>query len=343
MKALKMILRASWMVAFLLMILFSTGCRGPIADFMPIMGARGFYEYGHTPYGHPDPFPGSLSGFSVGSKFSGNGIVYMRKASFFDPDHRAKGARDFYYAYLNIAKKLTAGNKVFSTHKMDIVIHSYPDNWNSLSESERKKIIVDYGIELAKAAGYHSNIPYENGTWYGGGVDYESSYSGEDLYSDMVGVYVGEKALRLDLAGKGGYSRHVTRLTQAFVNKNQYVSKSKAWKIIDSLEGKHFVPSKPTKTLIVRNVDVGEDGYIDNVPIPGFTPARMQMTRLPAPRMDFSDFMGFSADIYQGSNASYSKRCAKKLGVSRVNIKDHPRLMRIIGKEMEAKGMKVFY
>ena len=91
----------------------------------------------------------------------------------------------------------------------------------------------------------------------------------------------------------------------------------------------------------MRHLDVGADGYIDNTPIPGFTSDNM--TRLKAPRMDFSKVIGFKMDVVVNTGTSYAGRAKRVLGLNRqVRLTDHPRLMQIIKQECIKKGYKVF-
>lgn len=330
MKELRKILAIAWVCA----LVFTSGC------VLTPIGGRGF-RWGHTPAGHPDPFPGSLAAFS-NKAMDGNGIVYTIKAGTIDPDHRAGVAENALAAY-KVAYNAIMGYSVgFTSNNMYVAIHAYPANWKSLTVTEKQKLAQEVAMELAKSVSFHCEIYHELTTWWGGGVDYESSFSWEDLYSNALGAEVAMKAKKMELDGKGSAVGNVTTLTQQFVNENQYVSCSRAWEVIESLRNTYWTHSfgDIQKKHWVRNVDVGADGWIDNTPIPGFTSA--SMTRIKAPVMDFSNFRGFKIDVLVGSSAPYAERAANLLGVKQINIKDHPRLMQIIKKELEAKSQRVF-
>ena len=90
----------------------------------------------------------------------------------------------------------------------------------------------------------------------------------------------------------------------------------------------------------MRHLDIGVDGFVDNTPIPNFTPTSDKMVRLEAPIMDFSDIQGFKMELVV-SSAPQLGRAESVLGVNQVRILDHPRLMQIIKQECIEKGYKV--
>ena len=324
-----------------------SGCNTPLGLISPT-GPRGT-EWGHVPTGNFDPNPGNIADFVdgfLGKAIDGNGIIYLRKAGTIDPDHIWGNGRNTISACKTSVAALESGKTSFNSHGMKVEINSYPDNWNNLTPSEKTRLAREVGLQIGKSIGFHLEIYHELGTWWGGGIDYQSSFSWEDFYSNALGAEFAMQGVKAQLSGNGGAGATLTRLTQRFINKNQYVSAGKCKKIVDSLEDIYWKSPNGVLTiqrsLLCRNVDVGSDGWIDNTPIPGFTHARDQLTRVPAPIMDYSNYKGFDIDVWVSSGSHYG-RAKRILGVSRINIKDHPRLMQIVGKECEAKGNRVFY
>jgi hypothetical protein len=80
-----------------------------------------------------------------------------------------------------------------------IVTINYPDNWTQLSEKET--IAKDTSIRLGQYFAYMTTLWHEIITWHGYKTtwifsEYISSFSWEDLYSDLLGTHLAARALR---------------------------------------------------------------------------------------------------------------------------------------------------
>jgi len=311
---------------------FANGC---------MMGDGSGFEWGHTPHGHFDLNPTNLAPFG-NQMFDGNGIIYTRKAGIIDPDHIWGCGRKTFSAYDDCFSALIAGKTEFTTHGIQAREIVYPAGWSSMSAFERKRLAQNLSLKLAETIGLHCEIPHELGTWWGGGIDYESSWSCEDPYSNALGAKLAMQAKKMEINGQGSATRNITILANKFMRDNQAVSASEAKRVSDSLLGTFWRKRPIQKAHLIKNVDiVGADGYIDNTPIPNFTTT--PMTRIKAPRMDYSDFMGFKIDLCLSPSASYYSRTKRVLGLNRqVRVTDNVRFMQIIGDECRRKGYKVF-
>jgi hypothetical protein len=298
-------------------------------------------EWGHVPTGNFSTRPTNLNPY--GSRLlDGNGIIYTKRAGTIDPDHIWGCGRVTFSAYNDICSNLMKNSAEFTTQGKDVKNIKYPSNWESLSEQEKTIIAQNVALELAETIGFHSKIYHELNTFWGFSIDYESSFSWEDLYSDAFGAKLAMQAQKMEIEGKGKATKIITDLTNQFMIDNQAVSAKRAKEVVDSLEGHGFWRKRPIqRKLLARNLSVGADGYINPTPIPNFTIE--PLTRLKAPRTDFSNIHGFSFDVYVNPWAPQYSRARNLLGIDRqISIKDHPRLMQLIEKECLAKGYLVF-
>ncbi|MEK6935480.1 MAG: DUF4056 domain-containing protein [Nanoarchaeota archaeon] len=295
-------------------------------------------EWGHTPHGHFDANPTDLAAFGS-PMLDGNGIIYTVKAGIIDPDHIWGCGRKTFAAYNKAYSTLMAGNSEFTSNGIQVSI-IYPANWSGLSDLDKKALAQEVALKLGETIGFHCEIYHELQTFWGGGIDYESSFSCEDLYSDALGAKLAMQAQKMENQGNGNATTNITTLTNKFMVDNQAVSAKRAKEVSDSLKGSFWKSRPIQKSHTIRHLDIGVDGFVDNTPIPNFTPAVADMTRLEAPIMDFSNVSGFKIELVVKSGAQLG-RAEKVLGVSQVKILDHPRLMQIVKKECIEKGYTV--
>ncbi len=133
----------------------------------------------------------------LGSNEEGNGIVYTKKGGFLDLGH----LRDYadWTAFLYITVKDAADNGV------DVEL-------NLGTEGGQKKLLVydpsqfsnDELFELAGRIAYDLSVWHEIATWFGASYiplvpERYSSFSPEDLYSNLLGITLGIQALKSEL------------------------------------------------------------------------------------------------------------------------------------------------
>jgi len=325
----KNVLIVSWLIVGLLFsMMFIEGC-----------GVSG-YEWGHHPTGNFDPSPTNLAAFGSVA-LDGNGIIYTKKAGCIDPDHIWGCARKTRAIYEEAYSCLIAGRLGFSNNGVGASGIVYSSGWSSMPVSQKQKIAEEIALQISERLGYHCEVAHELGTWWGGGMDYQSSFTFEDLYSDFLGAKLAMQAQRMVLDGRGSFSSNITRLANQFMKDNQAIPASECKKICNSLEGTHWKKGGIHRTQLLKHLDMGEDGYVDPAPMPGFTV--QNMTRLAYPKIDSVSRYGFEMSLIVDSGSGYYNRCRKVLGLNRqMVLEDHFRLMDVLEKECKAKGYKVY-
>ncbi len=132
----------------------------------------------------------------LGDKQEGNGIVYTKRGGFIDLGHLRDCADWTAYLYHQIVNKkigdefvLNLGNEAGNK---TLIIREF----NSDS--------IPNPYELASKIAYDLSLWHEIATWYGASYipmvpERYSSFSPEDLYSNLLGTYLGKKALQSNL------------------------------------------------------------------------------------------------------------------------------------------------
>ncbi|MBU2577112.1 MAG: DUF4056 domain-containing protein [Nanoarchaeota archaeon] len=296
-------------------------------------------EWGHTPHGHFANNATNLNAFGLPA-FDGNYIIYTAKAGIIDPDHVWGSGRKTFAAYKSAYSALMDGKSEFTSNGIKARNITYPSGWASMSDEQKKSIAQELALKLGKTIGFHCEIYHELQTFWGGGIDYESSFSCEDLYSDALGAELAMQAQKMENEGNGKATSNITPLANQFMKDNGAVSAKRAKEVSDSLKGTFWRSRMIQKAHMVRHLDIGVDGFVDNTAIPNFTPDRMSMTRLEAPLMDYSNVDGFSMELVVSSGKQLGK-AKKRLDVKEIRILDHPRLMQIVKQDCIKKKYTV--
>ena len=243
-----------------------TGCGGPRA------------RWGFTPlekYGDPNQLGTHSYNFS-GSE--GYGVLYTLRGGSVDPDH-VRGIADLTrWTYIRAKATIEKGNHSFSvspafemtTNKIKI---EYPDDWDTLAKSEKKRIAHAAALIIAPVVSYNCSIWHEMITWKGTHFmliepEHNSAFSWDDLYSNMVGVDLAMQAINDGNISVPDYDRAMTALIDEELERLQVVPRAKAIEIIESVRGTwHNGKGK----LMMRNMDIGYDnGFITPMIVPGY-------------------------------------------------------------------------
>ncbi len=133
------------------------------------------------------------------------GIVYTCKAGHIDIAHVRKAADWTAYTAANILHQLEQDETEFSFRLKEASRHfvelTYPEGWEDLPEGERERIRKDVAISLGQYFAYIGGTWHEIITWFGyrsTGIypEFPSAFAWEDSFSDLLGTYLGAKALR---------------------------------------------------------------------------------------------------------------------------------------------------
>jgi hypothetical protein len=241
---------------------------------------------GHTPDG------GFVNPETIGTHNSiteGQGMLYTLRGGHIDlahvrgPADQTKKAYDLTYSCIVNGKKSFTVKPAWEriTNRVDF---EYPADWQNTPNSEKQRIAKEIALKVAPVVGYNSSLYHEMLTWKGAKFlliepEFKSSFSWEDIYSQIMGVSVAMAAIQ---AG-GDFNQTFTNLLNQELKKLELVSKEKAKEITASVKGKWYTSG----SLIKRNMDSCVDDDISPCIVPGF--CSEQPITYPFPQMDGID------------------------------------------------------
>ena len=103
--------------------------------------------------------------------------------------------------------------------------------------------------------------------------EFKSSFSWEDLYSNIMGVWVAKDAIKAD----GDFNVTFTRLLNQELKRLQVVPREKAKQITESVRGKWYTSA----SLMKKNMDSYLDEDVSPCIVPGYTSAEPIIYPLP--------------------------------------------------------------
>ena len=232
--------------------------------------------------------------------FETNGIVYTCKAGHIDLTHVrwcADYTRYFVKKTRNTLMKKGKGFSVnltleLSTHKVKF---GYPKDWDSISQKDKEKIATEIAFEVGPYLAFNTTLWHEILTWFGVHFmgfepEFNSSFSWEDLYSNLLGTKLGVDALK-DTDHK--YDTAMTLAIDRELRKLGVQSRSTAIDAAERMRGKWFTGYLNVNT-IRKNIDIGlDDGYVSPVLVPGIC-SGAEPELLPVPAIDILSKYGFS-------------------------------------------------
>lgn len=251
---------------FVILILFcGCGANRPRWGYLP------------TPVGTPFPDPDKLGNHSsgVGVFMEAAGIVYTCKAGHIDLDHVRGTADTTKYLADKISETLMQNRTNFTFNltgewSSHIVTFTFPANWRQIQDKE--KIIKEISLEAAPYLAMNAMTWHEILTWFGTRFlgfepEFNSAFSWEDVYSNLMGAKLGVLAMQGDV---NGFDKAMTILIYKTLKEMDVRPRSVAIAASKSVEGKWYTGSL-MPDMKMRNFDIGLDGsitplLIDNVP-----------------------------------------------------------------------------
>ena len=232
------------------------------------------------------------------------GMLYTSKGGYIDLGHVRESADRTFYASKITLENLIKGEKEFSFRMIEsakyIVKINYPDYWNKIGKDKQEKIAKEVSIDLGAYLSRISTIWHEIITWYGYSYvklfsEQVSSFSWEDIYSDVLGAKLGALALR-DPARS--FDDSMTLLINKALKILGVQSPEIARSATQKIEGKWFTGVRyPFITMKKRNFDVGfDDGVITPWCVPGICPSAVR-NLCPVPNLDRISRYGFSIEL----------------------------------------------
>ncbi|MHC4755208.1 MAG: DUF4056 domain-containing protein [Planctomycetota bacterium] len=251
-------------------------------------------------FGVPFADPNDLGNHSYFiNPFEKGGIVYTCKAGHVDIDH-VRGCADATKYFINrVRKTLLKGKSGFSfnmtlemsTHKIDFI---YPENWDSMVWDRKEAIADEIAFEVGPYFAYTATVWHEILTWFGvhfGGFEpeFNSAFSWEDVYSNLVGTRLAVEALK-DPAMS--YNDAMTVGIDRELRKLYVQPKSKAIWASDKMRGKWYTGNLVPDTK-KRNFDIGLDGSVTPTLIPDVPGCSDEPVSYPVPTTDVLKKYGF--------------------------------------------------
>lgn len=259
----------------------------------------------------PSPYFGSISGLSYSDiddigrhdydSFFGenNSLIYTAKAGYIDLGHLRESADRTRYLYEVCYANIKSGRTDFSYEIIEPaqyqVLLQYPDNWQSLSETEKDRIAREVAIDLGQHFAHMSTVWHEIITWYGYSSlglmsEKASSFSWEDGYSDLMGTKIAAMVLRNNTS----YNEGMTKAVVEEIKKLDPQSAETAKKATNLIKGEWFSGRYPFLSMKRRNFDVGfDDGYITPFRVPGISDGVAE-ERCKVPTLDSLSRYGFT-------------------------------------------------
>ncbi len=225
------------------------------------------------PFLNPDKL-GSHSYFP--NPFEKNGIVYTCDGGHIDIAHVRANADDTRFLVRKIYNSLIENKRKFTfglafEQSWHTIEFTYPENWLKLSQEEREKIAGEISLEAGAYVTFHATLWHEFMSWFGVRFaildpQFNSAFSWEDVYSNILGVKIGIAALE---DTEHGYNKAVTIAINNELGDLRVLPRKKAVKLTETMRGKWFKGTF-VADMIRRNTDIGiDDGFVSPVLIPG--------------------------------------------------------------------------
>ena len=181
------------------------------------------------------------------------------------------------YAYKIIYNELTDSKSyiLFKTSVDPSIFHidiKYPENWDSITKESKKNKIHLAAKALAKYLIFNAANWHEILTWYGYSKvrffsEYPSSFSWEDVFSNIMGIHLVDKALNLN---DKDYNLAMTNAIKLEMEDLKMLDRYESIAVtsrVKDLWYKGWVPG--LLKMKFRNFDIGySDGHINPVIVP---------------------------------------------------------------------------
>ena len=163
------------------------------------------YRWGSIPglpLGRNFPNPQKLGEHNSTEK---NGQIYTKRGGQIDTDHLRKASDFTKFFSEEIYEKLMKNEEKFTMEMREpskyFIELNYPSNWQNLSQIEKERKAKDISIDLGAYITNTGCTWHEIITWHGWNTifihsEFDSAFSCEDNYSNILGVYLAEKVLR---------------------------------------------------------------------------------------------------------------------------------------------------
>ena len=291
-------------------------------------------------FSDPDRLGKHSSGFNP---FEVGGIVYTCKAGHVDLDHVRGNADLTRYLAGKVRRALSSGAKGFSfsvtgelsSHK---IAFTYPVGWGGVSDKER--VIEEISLPTAAYLAYNATIWHEVLTWFGVHFvgfepEFNSAFSWEDVYSNLIGTRLGVEALKD--TGRS-FDEAMTIAIDRQLRELKVQPKATAVHASDKVRGYWYTGNFVPDTRM-RNFDIGLDGTVTPTLVPGIAGCDDEPLTLPVPTLEVLEGHGFSMRHEVRPNVLEQGRIFRAAGSKTiVPVIHYPVLLEYMKRDADRKG-----
>ena len=224
-----------------------------------------------------------------------------------------------------------------SEHK---VRFTYPENWSSLPKKDRKEIANEIAYEAGPYLAFYATTWHEILTWFGVHFiaieqEFNSAFSWEDSYSNLLGTRLAVKALQDD---DHSFDEAMTLAINREMKKLGGQSGKTAKQASENMRGKWFTGNFIVDTKM-RNFDIGLDGYVTPTLVPGTPECGTEPVSIPVPNLEVLKKHGFTMTYEIKPNVLEQAKIFKVIEGKRVYPEKHyPVIMSSIKEKAVEKG-----
>jgi hypothetical protein len=310
-------------------------------------GPRG--RAGHLPtdtHGIAFPNPDKLGKHSYGvTLFEVGGIIYTCKAGHLDLGHIRGNADNTKYLVKKVRNALTKNNKGFGfTITGELSRHTikftYPANWEN--NPDKEKIIDEIAYATAPYLSHQATVWHEILTWFGVHFmgfeqEFNSAFSWEDMYSNVLGTQLAVTAMKTP--GKS-FDQAMTDELNKKLKELNVQPKEVAIKASDKMRNIWYTGNL-VPDMKIRNLDIGLDGYITPMMVPGITECSDTPVNIAVPSLKVLRSHGFEMTHQVSPNVLEQGKIYKAAGTKDIYPEIHyPLIMKAIKQQVIQKGYK---
>lgn len=274
------------------------------------------------------------------------GLVYTCRGGLLDIDHIRGAADNTRNLIQTVRRTLAEGKQGFTfslsgentRHKITI---GYPSEWQD--RADKQEIIDDIAFETGPYLAFNALIWHEIMTWFGTHFagfepEFNSAFSWEDNYSNVLGVHLAIDAMR---DTQRDYNTAMTALLTEALRELQVQPRRVAIEASGSVRGDwytgNFIPD-----VKMRNFDIGLDGTVTATLIPNVSACKdVAADALAAPALTRTTRHGFTVRHEILPYILEQWAIFKAAGSNRLYADVHfPILMEYIIKDAAARGYR---
>jgi len=333
------------------------------------ISAVSFLFTGCTVTNHPRPRPGSYASSTIKVKFidedklgshnfgsfvgENDGIAYTCKGGDIDIAHLRIAADNVYYLYNKITKHLENGDTDFdyklNTDSSSFKVHiTYPPGFKNWSAARQRKVIDEVALDASQYCTWNMVTWHEVLTWFGMRAfivvpQFESAFSWEDSYSNLLGTILGARAIRHP---DNNFNADMTAVLKDELKSLGVQPAGVAYYASEKMRDKWFTGSVDVH-IQLRNFDLGlDDGYVSPCLVPDICPTAKPLPQ-PVPKLDIAKRYGFKFDLQITGHGLASHHCFEAVFPNGndgpiIPAKHMPIIMKCIRAEAKEMGLTAF-